>query len=98
MRCAISSRAGQVLARGRLVVYPEENGELTLCFRSDRGTLIKGGLVDSDGDLTAASEALFEQLFEAWGMTDLTLTASYNSLERGDRQKLLQAKENIELL
>ena len=80
------------------MVYPEENGELSLCFRSDRGTLIKGGLVDSDGDLTSASEVLFEQLFEAWGMTDLTITASSKSLESSNRQKLLLAKENIELL
>ena len=79
------------------MVHPEENGELSLCFRSDRGTLIKGGLVDSDGDLTSASEVLFEQLFEAWGMTDLSLTASSKSLD-GNQQKLLLAKENIELL
>ena len=97
MRCAISSRAGQVLARGQLIVQSED-GELRLCFRSDRGTLIEGGLVDEHGDLTAASEVLFEQLFKVWGMTDLTLIARANSIERGDRQKLLLAKENIELL
>lgn len=76
MRCAISSRAGQVLARGHLFIYKEENGELRLNFESDRGTLIEGGIIDSDGDMTAASQVLMGQFFEAWHMTDLTLTAS----------------------
>jgi len=33
MRCAISSRAGQILAKGNLVIH--ENGELRLDFRTD---------------------------------------------------------------
>jgi hypothetical protein len=76
MRCAISSRAGQVLARGHLFIDQEDNGELRLNFRSDRGTLIEGGMIDSDGDMTVASQVLMRQFFEVWHMTDLTLTAS----------------------
>ncbi|MGF1479150.1 MAG: hypothetical protein ACFB4I_06630 [Cyanophyceae cyanobacterium] len=95
MRCAISSRAGQILARGRLVVRSEEDG-LRLYFMSDRGTTIEGGLADADGDLTSAGEVLFAKLFETWGMTDLTLTAIATSAE--EKQKLLRAKDEIELL
>ena len=76
MRCAISSRAGQVLAKGRLVIQKEENGELRLCFRTDGGKFIQGGTIDSDGDLTSASEVLFRQFFETWGMSGMTLTAA----------------------
>lgn len=75
MRCAISSRAGQVLARGRLFVQPNEDGELQLNFQSDRGTLIEGGTVADDGDMTEAGQVLMRQFFEVWHMTDLTLTA-----------------------
>lgn len=76
MRCAISSRAGQTLARGYLFIQKEDNGELRLIFKSDRGTLIEGGIIDPDGDMTAASQVLMRQFFEVWHMTDLTLTAS----------------------
>jgi hypothetical protein len=76
MRCAISSRAGQVLARGRLYVQPDENGALHLNFVSDRGTFIPGGVVTPDGDMSSATQELFDQLFEEWRMTDLTLTAT----------------------
>ncbi len=75
MRCAISSRAGQVLAKGHLVIQTEENGELKLGFQTDGGHLIQGGTVGSDGDLTDASIVLFRQFFETWRMSDLTLTA-----------------------
>lgn len=74
MRCAISSRAGQVLAQGRLILNKSDDGELRLDLQTDGGRLIQGGIIDSDGDMTAASEALFRQFFEAWGMSDLTLT------------------------
>ncbi|MEC4802987.1 MAG: hypothetical protein SAJ12_20165 [Jaaginema sp. PMC 1079.18] len=75
MRCAISSRAGQVLARGRLYVQSDESGALRLNFVSDRGTFIPGGIVAPDGDMSVATQELFEQLFAEWRMTDLTLTA-----------------------
>lgn len=76
MRCAISSRAGQVLAKGHLFIQKDENGELRLCFRTDGGKLIQGGNIDSDGDLTSASEVLFRQFFETWGMSNMILTAT----------------------
>ncbi|MBV8885313.1 MAG: hypothetical protein JO235_15140 [Chroococcidiopsidaceae cyanobacterium CP_BM_RX_35] len=75
MRCAISSRAGQVLARGRLVIQKDENGELRLGFITDGGKLIQGGTIDPDGNLTEASEVLFRQFFETWRMSDITITA-----------------------
>lgn len=73
MRCAIVSRAGQVLANGRLFLQ-EEQGQFRLNLETDRGRLIEGGLVEADGDLTEASQALFQQFFQVWGMSDLTLT------------------------
>lgn len=76
MRCTISSRAGQALARGRLFIQKEEEGELRLMFESDRGTVVEGGLVADDGDMTAASQELMLQFFTLWQMTDLTLTAT----------------------
>jgi len=75
MRCAISSRAGQVLARGHLVIQKDENGELRLGFITDGGKLIQGGTIDPDGNLTQASEVLFRQFFETWRMSDITITA-----------------------
>ncbi|MBD2181151.1 hypothetical protein [Aerosakkonema funiforme] len=75
MRCAISSRAGQVLARGNLAIQKDEDGELRLVLRTDAGTLIQGGTIPADGDLTSASQVLFRQLFETWGMSDVTITA-----------------------
>ncbi len=75
MRCDISSRAGQILAKGSLVIQKDENGELVLGFRTDGGKLIQGGTIGSDGDLSDASIVLFRQFFETWGMSDLTLTA-----------------------
>ena len=76
MRCVISSRAGQVLAKGHLVIQKAENGELKLCFRTDGGKLIQGGTINPDGDLTEASEVLFRQFFETWGMSGMTLAAA----------------------
>jgi hypothetical protein len=78
MRCTISSRAGQVLAKGRLVIRKDENGEMKLTFQTDGGRSIEGGIVDPDGDLTSASKVLFRQFFETWGMSDVTLTAKPN--------------------
>ncbi len=75
MRCAISSRAGQVLARGHLVIQKDENGELRLGFITDGGKLIQGGTIDPDGNLTEASKVLFRQFFETWRMSDITITA-----------------------
>lgn len=75
MRCSISSRAGQVLASGHLFIQKDDKGELCLNFRTDRGRLIRGGIIDAEGDLTEASQVLFRSFFEAWGVTDITLTA-----------------------
>ena len=78
MRCAISSRAGQVLARGTLIIQTNEDGQQILVFQTDRGKLIFGGTINADGDLTQASEALFRQFYKTWGMTDMTLTSKPN--------------------
>jgi hypothetical protein len=75
MRCNISSRAGQVLTSGHLLIQKEENGELRLNFRTDRGKVIPGGIIAPDGDLTSASQELFRAFFAMWGMSDITLTA-----------------------
>lgn len=76
MRCAVISRAGQVLASGHLLLHKGEDGELRLNLRTDGGRIIAGGVVDPDGDLTQASELLFRQFFQVWGMSDLTLTVT----------------------
>jgi predicted amino acid dehydrogenase len=74
MRCAIISRAGQVLAHGRLILHKGDDGELRLDLQTDGGRVLEGGIIDPDGDMTSASEDLFREFFEAWGMSDLTLT------------------------
>jgi hypothetical protein len=78
MECAIISRAGQILARGKLVLEVEENGT-RLNLKTRGGKLITGGLVDEDGDLGAASKVLFENCFATWQMTGLTLQVVINS-------------------
>jgi hypothetical protein len=75
MRCAVVSRAGQVLANGRLLLQKTEDG-VRLDLETDGGRLIQGGMVGEDGDLAAASQGLFRQFFEVWGMSDLTLTVT----------------------
>ena len=74
MRCNISSHAGQVLAKGHLIIQKEENGELRLSFLTDGGKLVQGGIIDPDGDLTEASQVLFRAFFETW-KSKVTLTA-----------------------
>lgn len=76
MRCAVISRAGQVIANGRLLLHKNDEGEWRLDLQTDGGRLIQGGIVDSDGDMASASKALFRQFFEVWGMSDLTLTVT----------------------
>jgi hypothetical protein len=76
MRCVISSRAGQVLARGRLILHKGDDGELRLDLQTDGGRLLQGGIIDPDGDMNSASEVLFRQFFEVWGMSDLSLTVT----------------------
>jgi hypothetical protein len=76
MRCEISSRAGQVLARGRLLLHKGDDGELRLNLQTDGGRLLQGGIIDSDGDMRSASEELFRQFFAVWGMSDLNLTVT----------------------
>ena len=74
MRCTIISRAGQVLAYGRLCIRPLEDGTLRLDLETDRGRILEGGLIGEDGDMTAAGAILSEQFFDVWGMSDLTLS------------------------
>lgn len=76
MRCAIISRAGQVLANGRLILHLSDDGNLRLDLETDMGRLFQGGIIDPDGDMTSASVGLFRQFFEVWGMSDLTLTVT----------------------
>lgn len=76
MHCAIISRAGQVLARGKLFLHQEDNGKLRLNLKTNGGKLIEGGIVAENGDLDAASEVLFQQCYETWKMTGLTLTVT----------------------
>lgn len=76
MRCAITSRAGQVLARGQLLLQATEEGELRLDLQTDGGRRIEGGLIGEDGDMTAASQELFNQFFAVWGLSNLTLTVT----------------------
>jgi hypothetical protein len=75
MRCSISGSSGQVLATGQLFIQEDEEGELRLSFRTDRGRVIEGGKIDADGDLTTASKDLFRQFFLAWGVSGISLTA-----------------------
>lgn len=76
MRCAVISRAGQVLANGHLLLHKDDDGQMRLNLRTDGGRMIEGGIVDADGDLTSASQVLFRQFFEVWGMSDLSLTVT----------------------
>ena len=76
MRCAIVSRAGQVLARGRLLVQKGDDGELRLDLQTDGGRVLQGGMIDADGDMTTAGLELSRQFFAVWGMSDLSLTVT----------------------
>lgn len=78
MECEIISRAGQVLARGKLILQQEE-GRTRLNLETRGGKLIEGGFVAEDGDLGAASEVLFENCFATWRMTGLTLKVVISS-------------------
>lgn len=79
MECAIISRAGQVLARGKLILQQEEDGNTRLNLATRGGKLIEGGFVGEDGDLSVASKVLFENCFATWRMTGLTLTVTISS-------------------
>jgi predicted amino acid dehydrogenase len=76
MQCTVISRSGQVLARGKLILHQEEPAKMRLNLKTNAGRLIEGGIVDESGDLTSASEVLFEQCYQTWGMTGLTLTVT----------------------
>ena len=78
MECAIISRAGQVLARGKLILKQEAN-QTRLNLETRGGKLIEGGFVSEDGDLDAASKVLFENCFATWRMTGLTLQVVISS-------------------
>jgi hypothetical protein len=56
------------------MLHKSDDGELRLDLQTDGGRLIEGGIIDPDGNMKSASEVLFRQFFEAWGMSDLTLT------------------------
>ncbi|MDJ0593250.1 MAG: hypothetical protein QNJ72_25225 [Pleurocapsa sp. MO_226.B13] len=73
MECAIISRAGQVLARGKLILK-HEGDRIRLNLETRGGKLIEGGFVSEDGDLEEASEVLFQNCFNTWRMTGLTLS------------------------
>ncbi len=73
MRCAIISRAGQTLARGKLVLTTVEADQLRLDLVTDRGRYLEGGLVSPDGDMTEASLELSRKFFDVWGMSNLQL-------------------------
>ncbi len=75
MRCSVSSGSGQVLANGQLFIQEDDEGDLRLSFRTDRGRLIEGGKIDADGNLMNASKDLFRQFFLTWGVMGITLTA-----------------------
>ena len=76
MECKIISRAGQTLARGKLFLKNETDGSLRLNFQTNRGTLIQGGIVAEDGDLRSASDELFENCYNYWGLSGMTLNVS----------------------
>ncbi|MEM6519155.1 MAG: hypothetical protein AAF892_05350 [Cyanobacteria bacterium P01_D01_bin.71] len=80
MRCTIISRAGQVLAYGRLFIHHLGDGSLRLDLETDRGRVLEGGLLGADGDLTHAGEVLSEKFFDVWGMSDLTLSIQCGSV------------------
>ncbi|NCJ06996.1 hypothetical protein GS597_10845 [Synechococcales cyanobacterium C] len=73
MRCAVISQAGQIIARGRLILHRGEGDELRLDLQTDGGRLIQGGLIGEDGDMAEASQALFRQFFQVWGFSNMTL-------------------------
>lgn len=73
MQCAIISRAGQTLARGKLVLSKTDDNKLRLDLVTDRGRYLEGGLVDASGDMTEASLELSRKFFDVWGMSDLQL-------------------------
>jgi hypothetical protein len=75
MRFSVSSGSGQVLAIGSLFIQTNEAGEQRLCFESDRGTLIEGGPIPPNGDLSDASQILLKQFFRAWGVMGIKLTS-----------------------
>ncbi|WP_421656322.1 hypothetical protein [Leptothermofonsia sp. ETS-13] len=75
MRFSVSSGSGQVLATGQLFIQEDNDGDLRLSFRTDRGKIIEGGKIDADGNLTSASKDLFRQFFLTWGVMGITLTA-----------------------
>ncbi len=53
-----------------------DDGQLRLDLQTDGGKLIEGGIINPNGDMSSASEVLFHQFFQVWGMSDLTLTVT----------------------
>ncbi len=62
MQCVVVSRAGQVIANGRLMLHKNDDGTWRLNMKTDGGRLLEGGVVDADGDLSAASDAVMFQM------------------------------------
>lgn len=77
MRFTISSGSGQTLAIGQLFIQTSETGEQKLCFRSDHGTLIEGGEIEADGDLTTAGQELYRQFFVTWGVMGIKMSSQF---------------------
>ena len=96
MRCAIISRAGQILAYGRLFIRQQGEEGLRLDLETDNGRLLKGGLLSEEGDMTEASQVLSEQFFDMWGMSDLTLKILCAS-QRDEAQASLPAATGIDI-
>lgn len=76
MECSIISRAGQVLAKGKLFLQQEEDGKTRLNLKTNGGKLIAGGIVGENGDLSDASDELFNNCYATWRMTGLTLSVN----------------------
>lgn len=74
MECRIISRAGQTLAKGQLFLQHEPDGKMRLNLRTNRGTLIKGGIVAEDGDLKSASDELFDNCYKYWRLSGMSLS------------------------
>jgi hypothetical protein len=73
MHFKIMSDAGQVLATGALLVRPAADGRLKLWLLTSRGTLLEGGAVADDGDLTEAGKVLLSACRRHWGVAGIAI-------------------------
>ncbi|MEL6383490.1 MAG: hypothetical protein AAFQ89_13765 [Cyanobacteria bacterium J06626_18] len=96
MRCTITSRAGQVLAYGRLFIRQQGGEGLRLDLETDGGRVLEGGLLSEEGDMTEAGRVLSEQFFDVWGMSDLTLNVLFAG-QKEEVQANLPAARGIDV-